>query len=190
MSISANEFHQDNDSETNNLVDDGPDYDQPISTDYDEIEEENIQMISNGRIKPEVGIHTLNLNNDEEEVEETIEEEAAAALNSEISRAFIEDEKRRNAPLTPENTNRIMDAMRGISFQGGFVPDWINQVPDDRWIHHLRNLRQKNNPILLLVLVLLLLTASMNFVDTVGFDLVCVMFVSEFEFNLLALSIS
>ncbi|KAI3908457.1 hypothetical protein MKX01_009259 [Papaver californicum] len=151
MSISANEFHQENDdnsdSETNNLVDDGPDYYQPISTDDDENEEENnnydeFQMISNGRIEPEIGIHTLDLNSDGDE-EETIEVEEAAASNSEISRAYMEDENRRNAPLTPENSSRIMDAMRGISFQGGFVPDWINQVPDDRWIDQLRNLRQQ-----------------------------------------------
>ncbi|KAI3898980.1 hypothetical protein MKW92_033204 [Papaver armeniacum] len=144
MSISANEFLQENDdsdSETNNLDDDGPDYYQPISTDDDEENnnvDDEVQMISsNGHIEPEIGIHTLDLNHEEEE--ESIEE----ASNSEISRAFIEDENRRNAPLTPENSNRIMNAMRGISFQAGFVPDWINQVPDDRWIDHLRNLRQQ-----------------------------------------------
>ncbi|RZC86428.1 hypothetical protein C5167_030506 [Papaver somniferum] len=109
MSISANEFLQDDDE---------------------------FEMISsNGHIEPEIGIQTLHLNHQEEE--ETIEE----ASNSEISRAFIEDEN----PLTPENSNRIMNAMRGISFQAGFIPDWINQVPDDRWIDHLTNLRQQPN---------------------------------------------
>ncbi|KAI3939763.1 hypothetical protein MKW92_012549 [Papaver armeniacum] len=145
MSISANEFLQENDDDNNtdsetNLDDDGPDYYQPISTDDDEAN--TFDMISsNGHIEPEIGIHTLDLNHEEEE--ETIEEEQEEASNSEISRAFIEDENRRNAPLTPENSNRIMNAMRGISFQAGFVPDWINQVPDDRWIDHLRNLRQQ-----------------------------------------------
>ncbi|RZC91849.1 hypothetical protein C5167_021560 [Papaver somniferum] len=148
MSISANEFLGENDddnsdSDTNNLDDDGPDYYQPISTDDDEDVDHGFQMISsNGHIEPEIGIHTLDLNHEEEEETIEDEEEEEEASNSEISRAFIEDENRRNAPLTPENSNRIMNAMRGISFQAGFVPDWINQVPDDRWIDHLTNLRQ------------------------------------------------
>ncbi|KAI3844664.1 hypothetical protein MKX03_026766 [Papaver bracteatum] len=137
MSISANEFLQENDDDNSdsetNLDDDGPDYYQPISTDDDE------ETSYNGHIEPGIGIHTLDLNDEEE----TIEDEEEETSNSEISRAFIEDENRRNAPLTPETSNRIMNAMRGISFQAGFVPDWINQVPDDRWIDHLRNLRQQ-----------------------------------------------
>ncbi|MCL7049900.1 hypothetical protein MKW94_002899 [Papaver nudicaule] len=139
MSISANEFENDN-SDSENL-DESLDYYQPISADDESDEDANNfdqMMISDGHIEPEIGIHTLNLNNEEEDEETVVEEEEAA--DSEISRAFMEDENRRNAPLTPENSNRIMDAMRGISFQG-FVPDWINQVPEDRWIDQLRNLR-------------------------------------------------
>ncbi|KAI3927154.1 hypothetical protein MKW98_025894 [Papaver atlanticum] len=146
MSISANEFLQENDdsdSATNNLDDDGPDYYQPISSDEENNNFHEFQMISNGHIEPEIGIHTLDLNHEQEEETIEDEEEEEETSNSEISRAFIEDENRRNAPLTPENSNRIMNAMRGISFQAGFVPDWINQVPDDRWIDHLRNLRQQ-----------------------------------------------
>ncbi|MCL7041344.1 hypothetical protein MKW94_005430 [Papaver nudicaule] len=141
MSISANEFEND-DSDSENL-EDSPDYYQPISADDEDANNFDQMMISNGHIEPEIGIHTLNLNNEEEEEETVVEEEEAT--DSEISRAFMEDENRRNAPLTPENSNRIMDAMRGISFQG-FVPDWINQVPEDRWIDQLRNLRPHQRP--------------------------------------------
>ncbi|KAI3891757.1 hypothetical protein MKX03_020895 [Papaver bracteatum] len=91
-------------------------------------------MFSDALTEPEI--------DDEEEEEDVIEE----STNSEISRAFREDENRRKAPLTPENTNRIMDAMRGISLQG-FVPDWSNQVPESNWIDQLRNLRQQQQPL-------------------------------------------
>ncbi|MCL7050056.1 hypothetical protein MKW94_017574 [Papaver nudicaule] len=114
MSITSNEFSQDTDDSDSEInLDDNPDYYQPISSDDDSEENPSFQIPSNGHIEPEE--------------EEVIEEEEAA--NSEISRAFTEDENRRKAPLTPENSTRIMDAMRGISLQG-FVPDWSNQVPD------------------------------------------------------------
>ncbi|RZC55802.1 hypothetical protein C5167_014650 [Papaver somniferum] len=136
MSISNNEFPQDTDESDSeiNLDNDNPDYYQPISSsdeedDHDSDPNQGFQMPSNGQTEPEI---------DEEIEEEVIE----GATNSEISRAFREDENRRKAPLTPENTNRIMDAMRGISLQG-FVPDWSNQVPESNWIDHLRNLRQQ-----------------------------------------------
>ncbi|KAF9590835.1 hypothetical protein IFM89_038707 [Coptis chinensis] len=58
-----------------------------------------------------------------------------------ISRAFREDESRRNMPLPPENATRIMDVMRGISF-GDFTPDWSRRVPEDRWIEEFRRLKQ------------------------------------------------
>ncbi|XP_026418484.1 protein rpi-1-like isoform X2 [Papaver somniferum] len=143
MSISNNEFPQDadeSDSEIN--LDDNPDYYQPISSD-DEDENDSdpnlgIQILSNGHSEPEIS---------EEEEEEEEEEEIEGATNSEISRAFKEDENRRKAPLTPESSNRIMDAMRGISLQG-FVPDWSNKVPESNWIDHLRNLRlQQQQPL-------------------------------------------
>ncbi|KAI3951380.1 hypothetical protein MKW92_048268 [Papaver armeniacum] len=144
MSISNNEFPQDSDESDSeiNLDDDNPDYYQPISSsdEDDEIDSDpnpSFQILSDGQIEPEI--------NDEEEEEEVIEDEST---NSEISRAFREDENRRKAPLTPENSNRIMDAMRGISLQG-FVPDWSNQVPESNWIDQLRNLRvqQQQQPI-------------------------------------------
>jgi solute carrier family 25 iron transporter 28/37 len=56
-------------------------------------------------------------------------------------RAFREDESRRNAPLTPENATRVMEAMRGVSL-GSFVPDWAGGVGGEQWIDELRRLRQ------------------------------------------------
>ncbi|KAI3864296.1 hypothetical protein MKW92_047414 [Papaver armeniacum] len=136
MSISNNEFPDESDSEIN--LDDNPDYYQPISSSDEDDENDSdpnpsFQILSDGQVEPEIV----------EEEEEVIEE----STNSEISRAFREDENRRKAPLTPENSNRIMDAMRGISLQG-FVPDWSNQVPDSHWIDQLRNLRlQQQQPL-------------------------------------------
>ncbi|KAI3891760.1 hypothetical protein MKX03_020898 [Papaver bracteatum] len=132
MSISNNEFPQDTDESDSEInLDENPDYYQPISSDGDEEIDSDpnlgFQVLSNGLTESAI--------NDEEE-EEVIEE----SINSEISRAFREDENRRKTPLTPENSNRIMDAMRGISLQG-FVPDWSNQVPESNWIDQLRNLR-------------------------------------------------
>jgi hypothetical protein len=93
----------------------------------------------------ENGIASLQVNDNveekssEDEAEE--EEEVREAPDSEILRAFREDESRRNAPLTPENATRVMEAMRGVSF-GGVAPDWAGQVPEDQWIDRLRRLRQ------------------------------------------------
>ncbi|KAE8039350.1 hypothetical protein FH972_011771 [Carpinus fangiana] len=70
---------------------------------------------------------------------EEVAENGIASLQ--ILRAFREDESRRNAPLTPENATRVMEAMRGVSF-GGVAPDWAGQVPEDQWIDRLRRLRQ------------------------------------------------
>ncbi|KAI3951383.1 hypothetical protein MKW92_048271 [Papaver armeniacum] len=136
MSISNNEFPGDSDESDSeiNLDDNHHDYYQPISS-SDEIDSDpnpSFQILSDGQTEPGI----------DEEEEEVIEE----STNSEISRAFIEDENRRKAPLTPEKSNRIMDAMRGISLQG-FVPDWSNQVPDSHWIDQLRNLRLQQQPL-------------------------------------------
>ncbi|PPD66692.1 hypothetical protein GOBAR_DD36426 [Gossypium barbadense] len=60
-------------------------------------------------------------------------------------RAFREDERRRNAPLTAENAMRVREAMRGVAF-AGLTPDWANQIPEDRWIDQLRRLRQPQRP--------------------------------------------
>ena len=76
----------------------------------------------------------MDLNDEEDEEENERMREALA------ERAFNEDESRRRAPLTEENAMRVMEAMRGISF-GGSTPDWVGQVPEDRWIDQLANIR-------------------------------------------------
>lgn len=75
------------------------------------------------------------------ESEEAEEEERMRQLEASISRAFSEDEKRRSAPLTPENAAMILDAMRGVIFQG-MAPDWAVQVPEDQWVDRLRRLER------------------------------------------------
>lgn len=94
----------------------------------------------------ENGIASLQVNDDVEEKSSEDEEEERMgpmreASDSDILRAFREDESRRNAPLTTENATRVMEAMRGVSF-GGVAPDWVGQVPEDQWIDRLRRLRQ------------------------------------------------
>ncbi|GAB2284735.1 hypothetical protein Dimus_019189 [Dionaea muscipula] len=78
---------------------------------------------------------------EEAERQEEEEERRRAASESAMRRAFQEDESRRNAPLTPENATRVIQAMRGISF-GGSAPEWAHSLPEDRWIDQLRRLRQ------------------------------------------------
>lgn len=94
------------------------------------------------------GMSSLDLNENTEHSKSSSEGEeeempTREASDSEILRAFREDENRRNAPLTPENATRIREAMRGISF-GGATPDWVGQVPEDGWIDQLRRLRQSS----------------------------------------------
>lgn len=87
-------------------------------------------------------VSALDLNGDGRYDEGFEEEEERAREREEdlMQRAFVEDERRRNAPLTTENAVRVMDAMRGISFLG-FPPDWAGRVSEDRWIGHLSRLR-------------------------------------------------
>ncbi|KAF9675721.1 hypothetical protein SADUNF_Sadunf09G0062100 [Salix dunnii] len=98
----------------------------------------------------EDGISTLTLNgdvegkgssSDDDDEEELEEERVGEASDTAILRAFREEESRRNAPLTPENARRVMEAMRGVSF-GSFVPDWAGGVRGEQWIDELRRLRQ------------------------------------------------
>lgn len=98
------------------------------------------------------GISGLDLNGDgegegmeEDDRDDEEEEERAREREASISRAFREDESRRSAPLTPENAARIVDAMRGVSFQG-IPPDWVDRVPEDQWVNQLRRLRGDATP--------------------------------------------
>eukprot|EP01018_Ginkgo_biloba_P014520 Gb_37207 [translate_table: standard] len=76
------------------------------------------------------------LDTEEEEEEERLREEAEIAIR-EANRADME---RRNAPLHPERSSAIMNAMRGISLQG-FQPDWADRIPEDQWVNQLRGSR-------------------------------------------------
>ncbi|RWW40922.1 hypothetical protein BHE74_00053623 [Ensete ventricosum] len=76
-----------------------------------------------------------------QEVEdEEADEESVRQREVSISRAFREDERRRSSPLTPENAARVLDAMRGVAFQG-VPPDWAERVPEDQWVDRLRRMR-------------------------------------------------
>ncbi|CAI9770774.1 unnamed protein product [Fraxinus pennsylvanica] len=85
------------------------------------------------------GFLSLDLS-DEDEVEEEGSRETTESQRA-IERAFREDERRRQAPLTSENASRVMEAMRGVSF-GGSTPDWAGRISEDQWIDRLRRLRQ------------------------------------------------
>ncbi|WCJ34788.1 hypothetical protein M5689_016074 [Euphorbia peplus] len=158
----APDLSQDNnsgsDSDTNADVAPPPsaeEYYQPISSMDDDGDDSNSddeqQPHSYTRNVTENGISSLHLNDDveqkmsssDDEEEEELEEGEVIgeAVDSAISRAFREDESRRNAPLSVENATRVREAMREISF-GGSAPDWIGRVPEDQWINHLRGLRR------------------------------------------------
>ncbi|KAI5576772.1 hypothetical protein POPTR_009G077700v4 [Populus trichocarpa] len=160
--------NSESDTETN--PDDTPEYYQPISAvDYDDSHSDQSNSdeehhnnphfsdyhqhhLDNGHCarQAEDGISTLNLNEDVEgkssssedgDEEELEEERVGEESETAILRAFREDESRRNAPLTPENATRVMEAMRGVSL-GSFVPDWAGGVGGEQWIDELRRLRQ------------------------------------------------
>ncbi|EOA37784.1 hypothetical protein CARUB_v10012654mg, partial [Capsella rubella] len=137
-----------------NSVDDPQDYYEPISAvDLDTANDDGSDVedsynpiggdgfshgISNGHCmipETEEGISSISINGDAES-----EEEAEMETESEIRRAFEEDERRRRSPLMEENTVRVMEAMRAISFPG-MAPDWASDVNEDRWIDQLRRLR-------------------------------------------------
>lgn len=151
-----------------NDANDAPEYYQPISAADDDDEEDSgrisdsadedrhengeAEFLENGNYcsarQAENGMSSLHLNDDaernksssEDEEEEEEAERMREAADSAMTRAFREDENRRNAPLTPENAMRVMEAMRGISFDG-FAPDWADRVPENHWIDQLRSLR-------------------------------------------------
>lgn len=94
----------------------------------------------------ENGVMSLNLSENEEdrESEEEDEERRGVDMVSAMTRAFEEDESRRNAPLSSDNAVRVMEAMRGVSFSG-MPPDWVRDFPEDRWSHQLQRLRRPPN---------------------------------------------
>ncbi|XP_065846892.1 uncharacterized protein [Euphorbia lathyris] len=156
ISTAAPDLSQDNnsgsDSDTNtDVAPPAAEYYQPISSMDDDDDSSHANSDEEHRSDVvENGISSLHLNgdveqkmssDDEEEEEEEEEERIGEADDSAISRAFREDESRRNAPLSAENATRVREAMRGISF-GGSVPDWIGRVPEDQWLNHLRGLRE------------------------------------------------
>ncbi|KAG9445313.1 hypothetical protein H6P81_016653 [Aristolochia fimbriata] len=112
------------------------------SLDPPSLQNPNFYSYSDGVRHAENGIHLLHVHDDGEVDErETDEEEKGSEVSESATlTAFREDESRRNAPLTPENASRIMDAMRGVVFHGG-APDWVNQVSEEQWVNRLRVLR-------------------------------------------------
>ncbi|KAK9942127.1 hypothetical protein M0R45_007815 [Rubus argutus] len=65
---------------------------------------------------------SLQLNDDVEGTHYSDDEEESEVegSDSEITKAFREDESRKNVSLTPENAARVMEAMRGIP-----LPEWL-----------------------------------------------------------------
>ncbi|KAK7841954.1 uncharacterized protein LOC112000443 [Quercus suber] len=138
------------DSDTN--LDESPEYYQPIlavdDEDSDQLSSDEdhaagFHHLPNGISSLEIndGVEREEDEGDEEGENENEEEEIREIPDSATVRAFSEDESRRNAPLSPENATRVMEAMRGVSF-GGVAPDWVGLVPEDQWIDRLRRLRQ------------------------------------------------
>ncbi|XP_020578825.1 uncharacterized protein LOC110023654 [Phalaenopsis equestris] len=151
--------HNDSDTESDS-TDDSQFYHQISSYDPDEAEElgetENPAILTNGgnleeELNPDLtGFHlivensiaALDLNGygravgSEEEEEETMAREREAS----ILRAFRQDESRRTAPLPLESAARIVSVMREVSFPD-YAPEWVNQVPEECWLDHLRRLR-------------------------------------------------
>lgn len=124
-----------NGSDSDANPDDAPEYYQLISVVDDDGSSDDehgreLRHVPNGfavHVVVKNGISSLDLNDiaeksssDEEEEQEEEEEER----REDFERALREEENRRNAPLTAENTTRVMDVMRRVSF-AGVVPDWI-----------------------------------------------------------------
>ncbi|XP_050126621.1 uncharacterized protein LOC126603720 [Malus sylvestris] len=165
--IQVADYRNGSDSDTNIDDDDASaiEFYQPVSAVDSEDDEDQIgndavlihsQLHSNGVTVNQVdgGISSLQLNNDvgrndrlnksrdnEAEAKE-VEEEVAS--DSEIIRAFREDENRINAPLTAKNATRVREAMRGISFAEA-PPHWAGLIPENNWMDRLRGLRQSSS---------------------------------------------
>lgn len=150
-------------SDSDSFEEDSPEYYQPISAEVDDGElefsngensnsddNENSEQFDPQHSLPngyarymENGVLSLDLSDDEDNNVEEEEERTREESDMAIRRAFREDESRRNAPLTPENSIRVIEAMREISF-GGLAPEWASQIPEDQWINQLRGLRQSS----------------------------------------------
>lgn len=98
-----------------------------------------LHCVENGVVSLDLSVEDGDVSEEEEEEEE--EERSREESEVAMRRPFRDDESRRNAHLTPENTVRVLEAMRGVSF-GGLAPDWVVQIPEDQWIDRLRRIRQ------------------------------------------------
>ncbi|MFS7910033.1 hypothetical protein Hanom_Chr02g00101531 [Helianthus anomalus] len=125
-------------SDTDSIPEESPEYYEPLSNGAIEDEEED-SSDNEERRHVENGISYLDMSKEEDEEEEEKEEEEERMRREAMQMAFREDERRRSAPLTQENTTRVMEAMRGISFRG-LPPDWAAQ--DHRWMDQLAAIRQ------------------------------------------------
>lgn len=151
--------NDDSDSNTEE-EEEAPEHYQPISVvdheDGDEASEDDedhqqhtttgvpgFHPLPNGYLHRQGAEHGVSAEDDEDEGEEEEEENMREASESDevaIRRAFREDENRRNAPLGPENAGRVREAMRRVSFPE-WAPEWARDIPEDRWIDQLRQLR-------------------------------------------------
>ncbi|CAL1368705.1 unnamed protein product [Linum trigynum] len=167
VSLEDHSNHAGSDSDTS--IDEVPEYYQPISHADENDEEEEDESADHANHAPNSGIlenghcfaheaqswisslHLNGVKTDEDDENQVVEEEGememvvAESSNSSVVQAFREDENRRNAPLTPENATRVMEAMRGISFVGS-APDWAGEIPETQWIDRLRRIRQMPQP--------------------------------------------
>ncbi|CAN6467339.1 unnamed protein product [Victoria cruziana] len=102
---------------------------------------ENPDVFGNGVFSIEtVGDGISRIDVDDQDDREEEEERSRAASEAAMLTAFREDESRRNAPLSPERSSAVVNAMRNISFDGS-QPSWANQIPEDQWIDRLRQMR-------------------------------------------------
>ncbi|EPS71342.1 hypothetical protein M569_03419 [Genlisea aurea] len=132
------EYGSDSDTDS----EESPEYYQPLSAlDGDEDEcgdlsaEDNIIIptLPNGSVTD--GVSALDLSD-----EDGGEAEEEARSDAQTERAFQEDERRRSAPLPRDDSVRVIEAMRGVSF-AGTLPEWADQVSEDQWLDRLRRLR-------------------------------------------------
>ncbi|XP_047321352.1 uncharacterized protein LOC124925401 [Impatiens glandulifera] len=132
-------------SDSDSNADDSSEYYQPISAIDDEYlsdQEDSVRDANESSDLPNGCVNGIEngVNEEDEGSEDEEEIRNREVADSEIRRAFREDESRRNAPLTDQNASRVMAAMQGVSL-GGLTPDWANRIPEDQWMDRLRRLR-------------------------------------------------